>query len=616
LKNTELLSTRKQELYTKNTEIIQYWRRNPIIACRDLLGIRLMDSQKWILQNSWNTPYNVWCCSRDYGKSFLGAILMMLKWMLFENQSIYIISSVGSQAQETFQKIEKIALNRIESIKSLKDVFANETVKSPSNTTGFTHNPSSFRVSSYNGSDIFTLNGKPDNNRSKRASLVFFDEAGFSSEELLTAAIAFAVQDTDFTTSIDEEFSMDTQKRKCPTQLVFASSASDTDSTFFAKYKEYSKKMFIGNTNYFCCDIPCEIPLNPMMDGEPHAPLIKKEQVEDELKTNREKAMREYYNKFLTDGGETQIIKRSQIIRNETFQLPVLANTNKDKFLFAIDPARTYDNSVCSVMRLCEDINIGYYGEIVNSICFVDIGKKKKIPMKTPDQISYFKQMLLNYNGNQSPDYENIKAVLIDSGSGGGGYSAWADNLLEDWYDKSGKKHKGLIDKTNEFYESDIKKFPNASNILQLISPKKYKKQMVEELIELLELDLIKFPKEYNGKGFINIAIDDDKHNVRDIKTRHLSVDEQISLSNIDIMKTETTSIHRFTNAGNTNVEYRLPKDKERIMHDDRFFTLIMLAHVLYELRRSHITNKEVKKQDISKLLNTFKQPQLRKNKL
>ena len=164
--NAQLLSTRKQELYTQNSEIIQYWRRNPVIATRDLLGIRLMDSQKWILQNSWVSPYNVWCCSRDYGKSFLGGILMVLKWMLFENQSIYIISSVGSQAQETFQKIEKIAFQRIESIKSLKDVFANETVKSPSNKTGFTHNPSSFRVSSYNGSDIFTLNGKPDNNRS------------------------------------------------------------------------------------------------------------------------------------------------------------------------------------------------------------------------------------------------------------------------------------------------------------------------------------------------------------------------------------------------------------------------------------------------------------------
>lgn len=59
------LSTRKRELYEKNAKIIKFFRRNPIIACEELLGIKLMDSQKWILQNTWNTKYNVWTCSRN-----------------------------------------------------------------------------------------------------------------------------------------------------------------------------------------------------------------------------------------------------------------------------------------------------------------------------------------------------------------------------------------------------------------------------------------------------------------------------------------------------------------------------------------------------------------------
>lgn len=37
-----LLSSRKQELYQKNAEIIKFYRRNPIIACEDLLGIKLL----------------------------------------------------------------------------------------------------------------------------------------------------------------------------------------------------------------------------------------------------------------------------------------------------------------------------------------------------------------------------------------------------------------------------------------------------------------------------------------------------------------------------------------------------------------------------------------------
>jgi len=171
-RDKSILSKRKIELYSKNAEIIKYWRRNPVIACEDILGIKLMDAQKYILIESWTKPYVVWCCSRNFGKSFLGAILMILKFLLYENQQIYIISSVGSQAQETFMKIEKIAQNRIDSVKSLKKVFAEEVVKSGVNKEGFTHNPASFNVKSYNGSEIHTLNGNPDNNRSMQLHVV------------------------------------------------------------------------------------------------------------------------------------------------------------------------------------------------------------------------------------------------------------------------------------------------------------------------------------------------------------------------------------------------------------------------------------------------------------
>ena len=66
--------------------------------------------------------------------------------------------------------------------------------------------------------------------------------------------------------------------------------------------------------------------------------------------------------------------------------------------------------------------------------------------MRTPEQISYIKQMLLDYNGKQVADYENIEALLLDSGAGGAGVNI-ADYLMEDWRDSQGNSHKGLIDK-------------------------------------------------------------------------------------------------------------------------------------------------------------------------
>ncbi|HKM45897.1 MAG TPA: hypothetical protein VJY12_10630 [Dysgonamonadaceae bacterium] len=63
--NKVKLSTRQTEIYAKNAEIVKFLRRNPIISAEMLLGIKLMDSQKWILQNTWNAEYNVWTCSRN-----------------------------------------------------------------------------------------------------------------------------------------------------------------------------------------------------------------------------------------------------------------------------------------------------------------------------------------------------------------------------------------------------------------------------------------------------------------------------------------------------------------------------------------------------------------------
>ena len=67
----------KKRICKLDAESISYYRCNPCIASEDLLGIRLIDSQKYILQKSWNTPHSVWCCSRNFGKSFIGSIFIM-----------------------------------------------------------------------------------------------------------------------------------------------------------------------------------------------------------------------------------------------------------------------------------------------------------------------------------------------------------------------------------------------------------------------------------------------------------------------------------------------------------------------------------------------------------
>nr|DAL11427.1 MAG TPA_asm: Terminase large subunit [Caudoviricetes sp.] len=603
MRRNKLMSERKRKICELDAESIAFYRRNPCIACEDLLGIRLIDSQKYILQQSWNKPHVLWCCSRNFGKSFLGAIFMVLKAILYENQAIYIVSSVGDQSKETFTKIEEIVLRigkTSASIRSLKDIVEKETKKSSNNKTGFGHAQSGFHVEFYNGSEIFTLNGNPDNNRSRRATLVFFDEAAFSSDELIAVCEAFATQNTEFVTSTDDNFNPETLKRKCPTQLVYASSQDDMSKIFYSHYKNFAKKMMAGDRDYFVADMICDTAIKTYMNGEPYIPLLTQDKVDAAMKANREKALREYYNQPTRDGGVNQIVKWGTIRRNETFPLPQLCYQPNTRIALALDPARTIDNSILSVMRITNDENYGYIGEIVNCVNFVDKANKKGYKLDSNRQLEEIRNYLSVYNGMHN-DYQNIDVLLIDQGAGGGGTSTYADNLLNDWVGKDGRHHRGLIDNTSEIYSGYDRLYPSAIDKLRLLSPKKYRTQMVDEFIELMNLGVIKFPYEFKQETIAMAKKVENDKDTEIIENYQLSDEEIIALANIDLMKNEITSIYKYENAEKTTKSYALAKDKENKMHDDRFYTIIMLAHYLYDLRRGQIVTSTTPKADFSK---------------
>ena len=536
-----------------------------------------------------NIRYGLALESRNFGKSFLGSIIMILKWLLFEGQEIYIIGSVGSQSISAFKKIEDIAMQRVQSSKSLKDIFAFETIKSPACKTGFVHNPASHTVKSYNDSLIATLNGDPDNIRSHRSTFVFFDESAFSSDELLTAGLAFGTQSTDFSTSTEKNYDARMEFLKTPTQALFASSMNDTECLFYKKFKDFSLKMFAGDRNYFVTSMPCGVPLDPLMDGEKSPPLLKQNQIDDEMRINPQKARREYYN-IPTAEHEDQMIRQSQIVKNSNFMLPELFNSDsKSKYIISSDPARSGDNSILSVMKVCFDKNIGHYGEVVNCLNLIDTTKKRKMSIKIPDQIKIMQEMVLSYNGVGVPDYENIEDFLMDGGAGGQP-SGFADSFMEDWNDSSGNIHKGFVDETHELYSEEARRYPNASRRFKLINPKRFRLQMCGELLELMSLDLIKFPKEYDGKGYIIQEVYSEETKETEIKERSLSLDEEIALINIDAMKSEIIQIHKFKDANGNIIRYANP---DQHAHDDRFYSLLLLAHKLYEIRRKNMIVQE-----------------------
>lgn len=628
----EIISQRKMEGMQKLSEIKQWGLRNPTKFMERFIGVDLLDVQTYTFMNSWDKMYALWLCTRNYGKSTLLALYYMTRGMLLNSCRCYICAGTSDQSIETFEKIVSIAKNEIESFTGLTDVFRNEVVINMTNNDGFIRNPAGFTYRLYNGSFVKTLNSNVNAKRGKRAEAVCFDESGFLDEEVFQVIEPYTAQDKNF--KMGGSVNVTTLPKELPNQLLYTSSASTTDSYFYKKYKEYSKAMIWGSKDHFVADINCEIMFNATYRGKIYpASLLTKEKVDNAMRENKEKALREYYNIFTSDGGADAIFKRSMIVKNSTIRPPIMFNDTKDRlFALAYDPARSMDNSFVLVGEYYKDSSDNWRMRIANGINFMDLSKKNKTPMRTPEQVKKLKQLILDYNGDGVDDYTNISNIFIDAGSGGAGVNI-ADYLMEDWYEEGheGEQkylHRGLIDK--EQSSDYVKKFPNAVDKIKLLPPTMYKSIIYEAAIEMMRLDLIDFTAEYDNKGYLTMLDIDEKEmakakkdlivkykdksmskgeldrlveeelqerNLASTKIYKLSPDEELGLVQIDSLKEEMVNMVRKKRESGKD-GFELSTEKQNKLHDDRSYCFSMLCYGLSELRREHIKNKKRPKKE------------------
>ena len=635
------LSSRKLEGFMKIANLQKYYQCNPVRFINDFFNIELLDAQAWVIQRAWNCPNVLLVCTRGFGKSTLIDIMIMAKDMLFNNYWTYIASGSGSQAEQTFTTLERLANDNIDTmLGSTGYIFKAEIEIKNAAGDGFSHSSNGFSYSLYNGSFTQTLNSNVDKKRGMRGSVVF-DECGFLDEEMMSVYAAFAIVNKSFKSGKDRDGkSIDRNRLRCipsniPNQLFYISSASSTDTKFYKLYRDFSKRQLMGDPDYFVAHIDCEVAFKPTIRGEIMEPLLTPGTVAAEMRSNPEKARREYYCEFTSDAGANAIIRRGVIARNEVIRKPVLYNdTGQRKIVIAYDPARSRDNSVILVCEIYSEKNqdgdLEYKMRLLNCINLIDISnKKKKKPMQTPAQIEYLKQVILDYNQGGDENYSNILGVYIDAGSGGGGVNI-ADYLMPDWKDKSGKTHRGLIDK--EYSEEYVKKFPNAVNKLHLMEPTKYKSEMYEAMIEMMNQDKIEFTATYDNKGYLTIFdIDKDKYEkakkdliakfkkqkmadeeidynvqkeldkLQNVKSHieKLNWQEEASLASIDALKEELVNMIRIPRQSGKD-SFELCPEKANRLHDDRAYVTCMCSYALQAERRKNITAKRKPKADKS----------------
>ena len=630
------ISNKKLEGFIRLDEERDYYQENPVKFYEDFFRIQLLDSQAYLMQSAWPTKNVLIVASRAWGKSFWIGLFIMGKQMLSSDPwNCYIASGSSQQSATTFRKLEDIANDRISSLRgSTGKLFKNEVVINAANGDGFSHNPSGFEYRIYNDSFTRTLSSNVDRARGARSDCVIFDECGFLDGNLIEVYKAFCAVDNSFATGFDESGnSIDMVRLMAmpispPKQIISVSSASSVDTEFYKMYRDYSKQMIAGDPDYFVANIDCELAMRPTIHNVPTVSALTRDMIEATMRTNPIKGRREYYCEFSEDAGADAIIKRGVITRNEETRIPLLYNdTGEKQFLLAYDPARSMDNSVIGAMEVYPveliDGSIDLRGRIVNVVNLMDVGKKTKTPMQTPDQVRYLKQMVLDYNAGIDA-YGNILGVYIDAGSGGGGVNI-SDFLMQDWETTDGIVHRGLIDK--EYSSEYVSRFPNAVDKIKLLSPTAYKSVIYESMIEMLNQNKVSFTASYDNKGYLTIfdideetlkaerskieeklrnkklnqdefeeRLNEELDKVQSVNTKiqKLSWQEELALANIDAMKEEVVNmVRKKRDSGKDSFE--LTPEKARVLHDDRSYVLAMLCYGLAQERRKLLLNRKPK---------------------
>lgn len=152
--NTRLIE--KVKLWTS------FYRENPHRFAEDYIGVKLKTFQKILVYLCFKYPYFTFLASRGLGKSWLIALIAIIKCILYPGSKVVIASGTKGQA-------EKIIINKIQDDLYINSVALQKEI-SKINTAA-----TKTEVHFHNGSTIKTVTAN-DNGRGERANFIIVDE--------------------------------------------------------------------------------------------------------------------------------------------------------------------------------------------------------------------------------------------------------------------------------------------------------------------------------------------------------------------------------------------------------------------------------------------------------
>lgn len=101
-------NARYEALMEQGTQLVEFYRSNPVIAAYDMLGVDLAPIQRVVFRDMWFKNYVITVASRGFGKTFLLGLLAALSCLLYPGYRVGLIAPVFRQSKMIFSEVEKL----------------------------------------------------------------------------------------------------------------------------------------------------------------------------------------------------------------------------------------------------------------------------------------------------------------------------------------------------------------------------------------------------------------------------------------------------------------------------------------------------------------------------
>ncbi len=376
---------------------IIYFRERPDVFCEEILEIKLNLYQKVLLRAFFQSKYSLWILSRGLGKTWLGALALVIYCMLYRGTLAGVIAPSFRQSKILVE--DKIVKDLKEKSPFLKSEIQKTVVSQ-----------AEARIEFYNGSRIMAVpTGDGNKIRGYRFHLLMCDEYAQIKKNILDLVVnpmmnvrrGYEVGKTEYEDEIGN-------------RLLVASSAYYQHNHLYELIKQYIDEICGGNEKYYVSILDYRVGIDVGLFDDDH--IAKEKKRLSPLDFNME------YGCLFPNLSENTWISPDDLQKCSTLKHIEILGKKNYEYIMGLDVARVegQDNTIAHIIKL-----VPRKGHVQKHLLYTKSMNGEKFSTQAKEIRNLLKK------------FPNTKRIFMDTNGLGVGL---ADALSEPYYDMEEQK--------------------------------------------------------------------------------------------------------------------------------------------------------------------------------